>query len=54
MTCRKYKNRATYKTKKAEIRHGMIQYGEDNKGRRKFRIWKTKKGWSVASYSKRR
>lgn len=48
MKKRKYEDRPTFKSKRAAERHGYITYGKDKKGRRKFRIWKTKKGWSVA------
>jgi len=40
-------NKPTYKKKSESLRHGAIQYGHTKSGARKFRIWKTKKGWSV-------
>lgn len=45
MVCRK--DIPTFKTKKAAIRHGYIQYGKTKKGARKFTIYKIKSGWNV-------
>lgn len=43
----KYENRPTFKTKEGAVRHGMIQYGKDSKGKRNFITWETKYGYSV-------
>lgn len=48
MARRKHINRPTFKTKEQAIVHGFITHGETRGGVRKFRMWKTKKGWSVA------
>ena len=48
MPKKKWENRPTFKTKSQALRHGYIQYGKTKSGARKFRLWKTKKGWSVA------
>ena len=49
MTKRKWKNRPTFKTKGQAVKHGFITHGVNKNGVRKFRMWKTKRGWSVAS-----
>jgi len=50
MVCQR--NRSTYRTKKQAIRHGYITYGETKTGRRKFIVYKVKKGWNVVKIKK--
>jgi len=45
MVCKK--DIPTFKTKKAALRHGAIQYGHTKSGARKFRVYKIKGGWNV-------
>lgn len=47
MPCKKRRDVPTYRTKKAAVKHGYIQYGRKKSGSRKFVVYKTKKGWNV-------
>jgi len=44
----------TFTSKKKSIAHGYITYGKTKSGRRKFRVYKTKKGWNVVAIKHKR
>lgn len=45
---RNYEHRKTFLRKFQAVEHGFIQYGKNPRGARQFRVWKTKRGFSVA------